>query len=248
MQIVSESTKTSDCSLPLQAQRRASTTRSTRLKTRSPVQTAISMPSRRHTLMPRRESSKQKQHGSVDRGDVIVYELMGASAILPSHVTTRRGFVRGGVLTECAQRRLEREPWRSGVPIILPGWRVTRVGPRHDPQYTRAHFGGEAVALQPRQPSTWSRSELVQRSQVCSQDAQRVRRRCCQPTWRQQEDLVEGPTRQCRRFCRPWRSRKSSSWSPSVGCTTRCPRVRKCWRFAGVPQVQLIDKVADVSV
>ena len=60
VQIVSENqTKTSDCSLPRQVQRRVTTTRS--------------------TLMPRRESSQQKQHVSVDRGDVIVYELMGAS-------------------------------------------------------------------------------------------------------------------------------------------------------------------------
>ena len=42
-------------------------------------------------------------------------------------------------------RRNTYTSWRSGVPIILPGWTVTRVGPGLHPQYTRADFGQEAV-------------------------------------------------------------------------------------------------------
>ena len=35
-----------------------------------------------------------------------------------------------------------RTSWRSDVPIILPGWGVTRVGPGLNPQYTRAWYAG----------------------------------------------------------------------------------------------------------
>ena len=32
---------------------------------------------------------------------------------------------------------------------LLPGWVITRVAPGQSPQYTRAHFGGEAVGCSP---------------------------------------------------------------------------------------------------
>ena len=39
---------------------------------------------------------------------------------------------------------------RAGALItILPGWVITRVGLGQNPQYTRAHFGGEAVGCSP---------------------------------------------------------------------------------------------------
>ena len=39
-------------------------------------------------------------------------------------------------------RKQELAPWCH---IILPGCGITRVGPGQHPQYTRAHYGGEAV-------------------------------------------------------------------------------------------------------
>ena len=39
--------------------------------------------------------------------------------------------------------------WRSDVPIILPGWSVTRVGPGQYPKYTRAPEKEEAVGSSP---------------------------------------------------------------------------------------------------
>ena len=75
-----ESTKTSDCSPATGDYDSEDTTGDSKSSA-----TAISKPSRCRTLMPRRESPQQKQHGSVDRGDVIVYELVGASATVARH-------------------------------------------------------------------------------------------------------------------------------------------------------------------